>query len=220
MINMIHPPKYPRTYHLPSSPGVQSDDKMHQNTDLIISQYNVITEKLDGGGTMLCAGEVYARSTNQPATQAWFGMVKKHHAWKTSGLSRRLQFFGEDLFGVHSISYDPIEEDKTYRLFAVKSDTEWLSWQDVCDWAEQLNVITVPLVFEGKFASEQELNTWLINNIQLPSNLGGEREGFVLRPKESFVDTDFSNRVAKYVRAGHVQTTEHWTRNWKPCALK
>ena len=43
-----------------------------------------------------------------------------------------------------------------------------------------------------------------------------EVEGFVVRNVDSFAYEDFSKNVAKYVRKNHVQTDEHWTKNWQP----
>ncbi len=40
--------KYPRTYHLPWSPGKASDDKVLQSTADFIGTPLIITEKLDG----------------------------------------------------------------------------------------------------------------------------------------------------------------------------
>lgn len=52
-----------------------------------------------------------------------------------------------------------------------------------------------------------------------PSALGGEREGVVIRLACSFPASEFGLSVCKSVRAGHVQTDEHWTRNWRPCRI-
>jgi hypothetical protein len=48
-----------------------------------------------------------------------------------------------------------------------------------------------------------------------PSELGGEREGIVVRNAGLFHNDDFKENVMKWVRYGHVKTDEHWTRNWK-----
>jgi hypothetical protein len=53
----------------------------------------------------------------------------------------------------------------------------------------------------------------------VPSALGGIREGFVVRTEASFMEDDFGQNVLKYVRANHVQTDEHWTRNWRKAQL-
>ncbi len=54
--------KYPRTPHLPFSPGVSADDVVLPYTnsaDLpILSQETVLTEKLDGGNCSIYKGKV------------------------------------------------------------------------------------------------------------------------------------------------------------------
>jgi hypothetical protein len=55
--------------------------------------------------------------------------------------------------------------------------------------------------------------------MKAPSALGGIREGFVVRTEASFMEDDFGQNVLKYVRANHVQTDEHWTRNWRKAQL-
>jgi len=46
------------------------------------------------------------------------------------------------------------------------------------------------------------------------SAFGSICEGYVVRNKESFPENEFNQNVAKCVRLGHVQTDEHWTKNW------
>lgn len=41
------------------------------------------------------------------------------------------------------------------------------------------------------------------------------KEGIIGRLTEAFSDDEFSLNLRKYVRKGHVQTDEHWTRSWK-----
>lgn len=218
---MLTVPKYPRTMHHPASPGLQNDDRVCEYPDEILNQPVIITEKIDGGNTCLFNGEVYARSTGQPSTAGWFAMVRKHHAWKTIGDTNRF-YYGEDIFGVHSITYDPIPEDETYRLFGVldQSDPEqphWLSWEETEATAEEKGMKTVPVLFSGTFANQRDLVRWFEDQIKLPSSLGGEREGFVIRSTDRIKPEEFSTCVMKFVRSGHVQTDQHWKMNWKPC---
>ena len=42
---------------------------------------------------------------------------------------------------------------------------------------------------------------------------GGEVEGVVIRNKNSFHNDDWEKNVGKFVRNGHVQTDEHWSKN-------
>lgn len=60
--------KYPRTYHLPYSPGTTNDDKKLKDDwfDHFKNQEIVITEKLDGENTAFTSQDVYARSHGAP----------------------------------------------------------------------------------------------------------------------------------------------------------
>lgn len=203
-------PKYPRTMHHPSSPGLQNDDRVCENPNLILNRPVIITEKLDGGNACLFGGEVYARSTGQPSTAGWFAMVRKHHAWKTIGETHRF-FYGEDLFGIHSIEYGPIHEDETYRLFGILDRSDpinpfWLSWAETVVAAEEKGMKTVPVLFLGTFTSQKELTKWFESEIQKQSTLGGPREGFVICSVDRILPEEFPSLVMKYVRKGHVQT--------------
>ena len=40
-----------------------------------------------------------------------------------------------------------------------------------------------------------------------------------MRITDSFALDYFPHYVCKYVRANHVQTNEHWTKNWKQAKL-
>jgi hypothetical protein len=75
-----------------------------------------------------------------------------------------------------------------------------------------------PVFQEGIF-TPTVLKSTILEGMQVPSALGGLREGFVVRPLEGFMEDDFSQKVLKFVRSNHVQTDEHWTRNWQKAKL-
>lgn len=220
---MDSPPRYPRTPHWPWSETVHRDDTVHSDPEWFVGKEVVITEKLDGGNTCLWQGEVYARSTSQPSRAGWMAMVRKHHAWKTVSIDPALVAYGEDLYGIHSIEYDAMPEDQTYRLFALRQVLEttdvFLDWDEVVEGAKGMAVPTVPVLFRGVFESTGAITEWFVKNLREPSVLGGPREGFVMRYAGPFDTSEFSQKVAKYVRAHHVQTDQHWTKNWKPTKM-
>jgi len=227
---MIHPPKYPSTPHWPLSMSVQRGDTLHKNHQIFVGKEVVITEKIDGGNTALWNGNVYARSVVQPATDGWFAMVKKHHGWKTVELDPTVVVYGEDIYGIHSIEYDAISEDETYRIFAARefdvenapdrSTGRFLSWDTTVELAHQLDIQTVPILFRGVFNSVNAITDFFNNNISSPSAIGPEKEGFVMRIADGFAASDFAKYTCKFVRPNHVQTTQHWRQEWKPCCLK
>ena len=206
--------KYPRTFHLKASPCLQNDDKWHGDDNFFLDKEVVITEKMDGGCTGIHDGNVYARSTGQIARHGSFDVVKAIHAPKTYGDER--VFYGENLYGVHSIEYGELPD--VFFLFGVLTDGVWSSWDDLTAIAAEMSFKTVPCLFRGTFTSMKDLEAWMEGEIKKPSTYGGHREGFVIRTAGSF--TDFSQNVAKYVRAGHVQTDEHWSKNWSPARFK
>ena len=215
--------KYPRTPYWPTSPSIAADDgvKLLANPSDFLNKPLVITEKLDGSNTLLHQGEVYGRSVDSPSHDKWRAMVRKHHAWKTQYYTGFV--YGEDIYGVHSIEYDPVAEWRTFYAFAALDcyGTFWEDWGILCDLAEWLGVPVVPVVADVGigFTTVKELDSFLAHEIKQPSALGGPREGLVIRLGQSFLREDFNKCVAKYVRPDHVQTDEHWTRNWKPCKL-
>ena len=108
--------KYPRTPYWPFSPSIGRGDGVHPDPGRFVGETVVVTEKLDGGNTLLHGGKVYARSMSAPSEGKWMAMVKKHHAWKVN--EPDVYLYGEDIYGVHSIEYGPVPEQATYYAFA------------------------------------------------------------------------------------------------------
>lgn len=54
--------KYPKTYHISSSLGVTSDDKIIKDLSFFENEEIVITEKMDGENTTLMQQHYYAIS--------------------------------------------------------------------------------------------------------------------------------------------------------------
>ena len=211
-------PKYPRTLYWPWSPSIGRDDGVCANPERFVGEAVVVTEKLDGGNTLLHAGNVYARSVSAPSDGKWMAMVKKHHAWKVN--EPDIYLYGEDIYGVHSIEYGPVPEHETFHAFALRDGKgAFASFAEVEAYASRKVIPIVPVLFRGSFQSVSEIRTFVEGAHAKPSALGGEREGVVLRLARGFPASEFSNSVCKSVRPGHVQTDEHWTRNWRPCTI-
>ena len=127
--------------------------------------------------------------------------------------------YGENLYGQHSIVYDKLPE--YYHIFAARDDNKyvWYSWDDVVLMAETLNLPTVPLLWRGVIESEEQLRKLVDFFVSQKSAYGDTREGVVLRAAGEFPIDTFSQNVCKWVRPNHVQTDEHWTRNWKKAEI-
>jgi len=206
--------KYPRTYHLPFSPEVHSDDKVLHDISFFINKEIIITEKADGGNTCLNKDGVFARSHAQPTDCPTFDYIKNvHYFSKKHLMNPDYKYYGENLFAIHSITYTNLKD--YFYLFGVSDTENFLSYFDMVKEATRMGFKSVPVVFRGTFTSEEELKNFLDKEIKKESYWGGPREGFVLRTPNSFPIEDFSKNVVKYVREGHVQSDKHWKTNWK-----
>ena len=210
--------KYPRIPYWPWSPSIGRDDGVHPDPSRFVGESVVVTEKLDGGNTLLHSGKVYARSVSAPSEGKWMAMVKKHHAWKVQ--EPGVHLYGEDIYGVHSIEYEPVAEHETFYAFVLRdAGGVFASFAEVEAYAREREIPVVPVLFKGRFRSVAEIRAFMERAHGEPSMLGGEREGVVLRLAREFPASEFPSNVCKSVRPGHVQSDEHWTRNWRPCRL-
>lgn len=202
--------KYPRTFHLPWSPGGTNDDKRIPDVEHLVDRALVITEKLDGSNVCLTSEAVFARSHAGPPKHPSFSPLKALHAAVRDRMPTYLSFFGEWCYAVHSIRYDHLPHH--LNLFGVRDDEAkvWLSWDEVKFWAKVLEVKFVPHVESVDLDGVQELES-LTNRLgRYESRYGSTREGLVVRPHGPVSDEAFSRFVLKWVREDHVQTDEHW----------
>ena len=210
--------KYNRTYHLPFSPGTTSDDRISKTVDSILGIEVVISEKLDGENCGMVKDGVYARSHATFTTSPWSKEVRQLHSILRHDLSDDVFLFGENMEGIHSIEYSDLTS--YFYLFGVRDNYNWISWDEVEEYSYILDVPTAPVLFRGFINTYEELKTIVEDLVLQPSSLGGKREGIVIRNANSFHNDDFSQNVMKWVRKGHVQTGEHWTRNWIKASIK
>lgn len=202
--------KYPRMPHVPWSPGCAKDDRMLAGVDHLLGRALVVTEKMDGSNVCLERGAVYARSHNDTPRHESFDALKALHATVRWRIPEGVQVFGEWLWAKHSIAYDRLP---AYLLVFGVRDTGrglWLSWEETAAMCADLGFCMVPVLWRGTVSSEVELE-WRIDSLLGVCSCGAEQEGVVVRVADSFPDTAFGLSVAKWVRAGHVQTGEHWS---------
>ena len=215
--------KYPRTYHLPYSPGATKDDKKLQDDwfKYYIGQEIVITAKLDGENIHMNQKDCYARSDGAPTRSPW-----SRNIWDPSdGLYWRIKqyigenetIFGENLYGEHSIHYNKLTD--YFHLFAANDGVNWYSWDDVKMLADIMNIPHVPELWRGMIYKEEELQKLVEKYVYESEWYGDIREGVVVRLTSSFPLDDFKHCVCKWVRPNHVQTDEHWTKNWVKAKL-
>lgn len=195
--------KYGRTFHLPHSPGIHSNDKALPDYSIFEGADVVITLKMDGENTTCYSdGHIHARSIDSRGGEdrAW---VKKFLSENVCyNLPAGWRLCGENVWAEHSIRYDNLES--FFLGFSVWNErNECLSWPETLLWFDLLGVTPVHTLAYGKFS--MEMLKWV------ESVINPERdEGYVIRINDSFSYGEFKKCVAKYVRYGHVQTTKHW----------
>ena len=109
---------------------------------------------------------------------------------------------GENLFAEHSISYNNLES--YFYGFSLWRDDLCIAWERTLAFFSQYLVVPVPVLYIGLW--DEKICQTLMNE----STEKGTMEGYVVRTIKSFNINEFDKNVAKFVRANHVQTDEHW----------
>jgi len=203
--------KYPRTFHLPFSPGATNDDKVLPGTDHLLGVSLVATEKMDGSGVCMTKDSCFARSHNGPPSHPSFDAFKALHAGVKTLIPDNIYLYGEWCWAKHSIYYDRLPG--YFLLFGIKDSVNkiWSSWSGVETWAKKLGVPTVPVVQNNvSFETKGALEAFVTGEAKKISECGQIREGIVIRPQGTISDGDNLSKVAKWVRKNHVQTSDHW----------
>ncbi|WP_020559445.1 RNA ligase family protein [Thiofilum flexile] len=191
--------KYPRTPHLPWSASVASDDIRIINTQQFVGLEVVVTEKMDGENTSLYRDRMHARSIDsrhhdsRDWVKQWYGQFKHE-------IPPDWRICGENLYAQHSVIY-PALESYFYGFSIWNEQNICLSWADTQDWFGLLNIHLPPVLYQGIWDEE------LIRAIPVDTQ---RSEGYVVRATRAFHYDEFAQHMAKWVRAKHVQTTEHW----------
>ena len=206
-----HLVKYPRTYHMPWSEGLNEDDRQWNASEfsaLYAGKRVIVTEKMDGENTSMYRDYFHARSIdgrNHPS-RSW---AKGFWAQVCGDIPEGWRLLVENLYAQHSITYEALPS-------FVMGISMWndrnvcLSWDDTLEWFELLGVQPMTVLYDGVY--DETAIRRLYN-----SQRDWERsEGYVMRVANAFSYGQFRTSVAKFVRKGHVQTTKH---NWQTQAV-
>lgn len=198
--------KYPRTYHLPWSPGVTSDDRIMTDLSGLEGQEAVVTLKMDGEQTTIYSdGFCHARSIDSKSHESrnW---VKALAANVGPQLPQGWRICGENLYAKHSILYKDLPS--YFLMFSIWDGLRCLSWKETEEWAQLLGLHIVQPIERGIWNTPDtpEIAISAFKPYQ------ASHEGYVVRVADSFHYKDFRRKVGKYVRASHVHTHGHWMR--------
>lgn len=193
--------KYPRTFHLPFSPGWTSDDKVLKSTRHFTGKQVVVTKKMDGETSTLYSHSFHARSLDgrHHPSRDW---LAGFHATFAHDIPEGWRICGENMYARHSIAYDALPS--YFLAYSVWSaDNRALAWDPTLEILELLGITPVEEVYRGQY--DDKVIQALAEKLDLERD-----EGLVVRLADSFAYEDFGTSVAKWVRPGHVQTDEHW----------
>lgn len=195
--------KYPRTKHLPHSPGATSDDKILKDTSCFNDKTIIITEKMDGENSTLYNDHYHARSldSRDHSSRSW---IKQFHASIKNDIPIGWRVCGENMYAKHSIEYNDLKS--YFYCFSIWDDTNYcLSWHDTVEFCQLLNIEHVK-VFKTLVWDELAIKEFKIDS--------DKEEGYVVRNSDGFLYKDFGDNVAKFVRPNHVQpNAKHWFRS-------
>ena len=213
--------KFPRTFHVPFSPGATSDDKILKSLDHFIGKEVVITEKADGENTTMNRVRCHARSIDSKfhvSRERVRKFYEEEIKWKLQTLPQFRDIHslcGENCQAAHSITYSALPS--YFLCFAIRDrQNHSVSVDDMELYLQELGVTGVPQLARGIYIGGNCLEESDGTVVKLKdlftgvSALGGEQEGWVMRLADSFSFDNYDTSVAKFVRANHVTTQTHW----------
>lgn len=195
--------KYPRTFHLPYSPGVGEDDKVLQDLSVLESAPRVIvTVKLDGENVSMYNTGWHARSVDSrnDISRHW---MTNFHSRLAAEIPEGWRVCGENLWAKHSIAYNNLTN--YFYGFSIWNDKNiCLSWDETLEWFGLLGLTPVPILYDGPYDEK------LIKGLYHKDYAGNEMEGFTVRVAGEIRYREFRRCLAKYVRKDHNKTNEAW----------
>ena len=208
--------KFSRTFHVPWSEGATSDDKILKDLSHFYGKEVVITEKLDGENTTMNRVNIHARSLDSKghwSRERVKQLYNEQIRWKLHMEDQYKEIHricGENMQAEHSIHYSALEA--WFYCFAIFDRRNvCYSWDDMNLLCDELGLKTAPELWRGTLNESTTLQQILHKSVYTGvSKLGGIQEGYVIRLASEFHYDDYGTSVAKFVRANHVTTGEHW----------
>jgi len=200
--------KYPRTFHLPWSENIGSDDKVMPDLTTLLMNEIIMTMKMDGENTTMYKDYIHARSLDSRHHESR-SYVKQLHSTIAHEIPDGWRIVGENLYAKHSIYYDRLPS--YFMVFSVWNEKNvCLSWDDTVEYCDLLGLTPVYELYRGTFDAPKIVQRF--DDYCKKWSAGQEHEGYVIRLADAFHYSKFRKSVAKFVRKDHVQTHSHWMR--------
>jgi len=199
--------KYPRTPHVPGSPGSSPDDRHQPDLSALYGTEVIVTEKMDGENATLYTNYYHARSTTQKyhGSRDWIGALQGRIGWE---IPERWRICGENMYAKHSIHYNELES--YFLVHSVWNEHNMcLSWGETLEWCDLLGIQPVPLL--DRFIFDEKEGPEILDRIRDGLDLS-KQEGYVIRPYKEFHYSEFTRLVAKWVRPNHIETDADFLR--------
>lgn len=194
--------KYPRTPHLPWSPGRTKDDRVLSDISCFRGKKIVVTLKMDGENTTLYKEHMHARSVDSADHKSRHWM-KGFWAGLRHLIPNGVRICGENLYAKHSIYYEDLES--YFMAFSAWAGDTCLSYEHTRTICASLGIFHVPVICTGENFDKDFLDL-----IERSFSFYKGHEGYVVRNRSSFEYGEFNTNVAKFVREEHVKTDKHW----------
>lgn len=209
--------KHPSTPHLPWSQEVAGDDKRITILAPFAGREIWVSEKMDGESTTgYYPGIMHARSLDSAhnETRDWIKSMMTGMGYQ---FPRGWRFVFENVAYYHSINYRSLPSF-AYLLMIWNEQNVRLAYDDICEWADKLDLAMPALLYRGIF--DEDALKEIVNNMDLT-----QQEGYVISVTDPLPFADFSRLTAKFVRKGHCQPNKegeavsHWLKNTYPNEL-
>lgn len=201
-IEFVEYVKYPRSYHLPWSPGKTEDDRTLKNCGQFVGKRVIVTRKMDGENFSGYKSYCHARSIDGRShyTRDW---AKNFWMQRSYELPDGWRVCAENLYAVHSLKYENLPG---YLMgFSIWNEMNvCLSWDETVEWFALLDIPIVPVLYDGIWDEE------VVKKLYNEKTDTAEHEGYVVRIADAYEYKDFKTSLAKYVRAQHVSSQKHW----------
>jgi len=196
--------KYPRTYHISYSENLQNDDKQHPDDSFFEDKEVVVSAKLDGECSSLYTNYMHARSIDSRyhESRAW---LRALHGKIAHEVPKGYRVCGENMYAEHSIRYTHLKS--YFYVYSIWDENNcMLSWDETVEWCLLLGLQYVPVFYRGTWSKDVVHKAFL----EYCAKSEDAVEGYVLRLPGKIFYRDFKISLAKWVRAGHVQTEQNW----------